>query len=366
MLAIPRSPVVDHFGFPREAVGWMMYYVDRVSLLQTRRRQRPSPPCRAEAPAAAAAAEAPAAAAAAAEQREFLLLSLTSFYLAVKLACNPSRGGGGAGTGGSGTVGFPIMSAVLAMSKNQFTAGQVAETERRILEELGYRVHPPTPDRYLLELVEVCCRLACPRDRGGGGGGGGGEEEAIGTLRLQRERVHDYSLYLVELSVLDHFFLRYRPSEIAVAALYGARDAAAARGSSEVGEGPDAAAEGPRPAVVFAADPLRAMAACLRPGARLDPARVASCRARFGRMIRQQAEQQQQQNLAAAALPGGGTPSKPISGDGDGGGSAVLRTVSPVSVHPRDPANCPGAAPRRHPKAEGELSRFRSTNNAPS
>jgi hypothetical protein len=259
----------------------MMYYIDRI-LLQRSPSEGPS-------------------------HREFLLLSLTAFYLAVKLVCNPSRGGS-----------FPIMNAVLGMSKNQFTADQVAGAERQILEALGYRVHPPTPDRYLQDLVELCCYRCVAND------------SDAAMLRLQRERVHDYSLYLIELSVLDHFFLHYKPSEIAVAALYNARDVALARSAEglAVNDSIDARRS------FFASDPFHVMIGCLRPGTCLEPARIGSCRVRFAHMIQQQIEQQQ------LTLPDFPT-SLRNDGNGSDDSSSALRTVSPVSVHPHDPANCP-------------------------
>jgi Cyclin, C-terminal domain len=259
---------------------------------------------------------------------DFLLLSVAAFYLAMKLVgggphCGSSSFDGNAWGGPSADHPHQHprqlpMSVILELSKHRFTACQISAAEFGILQALNWRVHPPTPDQYVFDLVDLCCGNGC--SAGGG----------------------DCTIYLIELSVVNHYFLDFKPSEIVVAAMHNARNmtmrstksSGEGHGSADtVNEDDDGCVILPaRTPAVFALEPMHVL-----PG--IDPLRVAWCRFRLSEMIeQQQARKQMQQHAVTNLSSAPAAPSKQEEASG-------LRTGSPVSVHPRDAANVAHAEP---------------------
>jgi Cyclin, C-terminal domain/Cyclin, N-terminal domain len=225
--------------------------------------------------------------------QEFLLLAVSSFYLAIKLACKPSH------------VVFPIH-AMIHIAKNQFSVQQIADAEFRILEGLGWRVHPPTADQFVYALIDICC---CHRDE------------------HRCQQIKDYAIYLIELSVLDCFFVQFKPSEVALAALYCAQDvvvdmAISADLCTNLGNATAPIYLHLQGASIpsFELDPAQVLQYVL------EPTRVAACRSRFALVLEHRcadvatafAECHHQTHLGQS------------------------RTGSPVSVHPQDSGSTAG------------------------
>jgi hypothetical protein len=318
--------VVDYFGLSRGIVGWMMYYMDRV--LSSQRSLEFT---------AAAGGDGDAT-----SSSDFLLLSVAAFYLAMKLVGGggPSHDGGGASHDGRGwelrNAGHHHhhrhpprhlpMSVILELSKYRFTTRQISQAEFRILQALEWRVHPPTPDQYVFDLVDLCC----------------------GPSVSAREDVFDCTVYLIELSVVNHYFLEFVPSEIVVAAMHNARNLTMRKSSSNVG-GDSGVTDGSgdiqddedddddcvilptNTPADFTLEPMQVL-----PG--IDPLRVAWCRFRLSEILEQQQARKQQQEQHASNRRS--APAVQPNPD-----ASVLRTCSPVSVHPRDPANAAQADP---------------------
>lgn len=236
----------------------MMYYMDRM-LLQHPPEQGPA-------------------------DKEFLLLSVASFYLAIKLVCKPSNRL------------FPVR-IMVDIAKHQFTAQQIADTEYAILQGVDWHVHPPTADQFLVVLVQLCGP----------------------SFFLCREKLQDYATYLLELSVLYHCFLPYKPSEVAVAALHAASDLMVLDhpwmgSASGIADGH----------AVLTSDPAHVGSMVL------DASRVTACRWHFAQVIQQQAPHLSGDHGTSASH------SKHHSDD-----DPQLRTSSPVSVHPHATVELP-------------------------
>ena len=119
----------------------------------------------------------------------FHLLSMTCLYLAIKLneykhLLIP---------GSTST-----MDTILQLSRGIFTLEQMEKMENDVLQRLQWYVHPPTSQVFLRHFL-----LLCNSD--------------------QRE-AYDLAKFLIELSVMDYFFVSYRPSEIAAAAILNTMD----------------------------------------------------------------------------------------------------------------------------------------------
>jgi Cyclin, C-terminal domain len=268
---------------------------------------------------------------------DFLLLSVAAFYLAMKLVGGGPHGNSSSFDGnawGGPSADRPHqhprqlpMSVILELSKHRFTSCQISAAEFGILQALSWRVHPPTPDQYVFDLVDLCCGNGCSA-----------------AAAATREDVFDCTIYLIELSVVNHYFLDFKPSEIVVAAMHNARNMTmrstkssgeehGAGGDDKNDDDDDCVILPARTPAVFAVEPMHVL-----PG--IDPLRVAWCRFRLSEMIEQQ-QARKQQTQQHAATNHSSVPAAPSKQEGASG----LRTCSPVSVHPRDPANAAHAEP---------------------
>jgi len=114
-------------------------------------------------------------------------LAMTCLYLSIKLnvykhLCIP----------GSKST----MDSILKLSRGFFTLKEMEDMENEILQRLQWHVHPPTP--------QLILRLLLP--------------ESFQHFH----KIFDLANFMIELSVTDYFFVPYKPSETAAAALFGA------------------------------------------------------------------------------------------------------------------------------------------------
>ena len=94
---------------------------------------------------------------------------------------------------------------LLELSQNFFSAKHVTATERSILDNLSWKISPPTPFAFLQHFLELM-----PKD-----------DNVTGLLLT---RLESSAQFLVELSVCDYFFVGLKPSSIALASLLSSID----------------------------------------------------------------------------------------------------------------------------------------------
>jgi hypothetical protein len=151
--------VVDHFDLHREVVSITMSHLDRY--LGT---------CDSSV-----------------DKNSFQLLAMTSLYLAIKL--NEYKHLIIPGSKSS-------MDTILQLSRGFFTLEQMEKMECNILQRLQWHVHPPTPQLFVKHFLFF--------------------------FSPEEHDAHDLAQFLAELSVMDYFFVSYKPSEVAIAALLNA------------------------------------------------------------------------------------------------------------------------------------------------
>jgi hypothetical protein len=123
------------------------------------------------------------------DKNHFQLLSMTCLYLAIKL--NEYKHLLIPGSVSS-------MDTILQLSRGFFTLEQMERMENDILQRLQWHVHPPTPQVFVKHFLFF--------------------------LSTEEQGIQDLSQFMVELSVMDYFFVCYKPSEVALAALLNAMD----------------------------------------------------------------------------------------------------------------------------------------------
>lgn len=151
--------VVDHFDLHREVVSIAMSHLDRYLAVY------PS----------------------AVDKNLFQLLAMTCLYLSVKL--NEYKHLLIPGSKSS-------MDTILQLSRGFFTLEEMEMMEYDVLQRLQWHVHPPTPQLFVKHFLFF--------------------------LSIEQHEVHDLSQFMVELSVMDYFFVSYKPSEIAIAGILNA------------------------------------------------------------------------------------------------------------------------------------------------
>lgn len=118
------------------------------------------------------------------DQKEFQLLAMTCLCLAIKLnEYNFIR------TKTTTTT----METISTLSKQSFTVQDMERKELELLQRLKWHVHPPTPQAFLKYFII--------------------------TFGIDNEEAYEEANFLVELSVLDYYFVDFMASEIALAAL---------------------------------------------------------------------------------------------------------------------------------------------------
>ncbi|KAL7470549.1 hypothetical protein ACHAXS_010810 [Conticribra weissflogii] len=152
--------VIDHFSADREVVYIALSYIDR--LLSTN---------------------------ICADRRTFKLISSASLHLAIKTH-------------------FPhlwhdVGRLLPDLSRGDFSMGDLIAMENELLHSLTWLLNPPTPQAITMHMLSLLpCNLP----------------------RTILESVTDLSLYLIELSVADYFFVTTKKSIVAIAALLNATE----------------------------------------------------------------------------------------------------------------------------------------------
>ena len=121
------------------------------------------------------------------DKNMFQLLAMTCLYLSIKL--NEYKHLLIPGSKSS-------MDTILQLSRGFFTLDEMEKMEYDILQRLQWHVHPPTPQVFVKHYLYFL-----------------GQED---------KEIYDLAQFMTELSVMDYFFVGYRPSEIAIAALLNA------------------------------------------------------------------------------------------------------------------------------------------------
>ncbi|KAL3935348.1 MAG: hypothetical protein SGBAC_009119 [Bacillariaceae sp.] len=181
--------VVDHFQLDREIVSSGMNIFDRFLA------SRPRP------------VEAGACACPACQKnidsRIFQLAAMTSLYIAMKMYSDGRR---------DSPYRNLRLSAFVELSRGQFTANDISEMEQAILNELQWKVNPPTPMTvvpYLLQLMPSRPMSPSLRQR----------------CDLVFHVLHELARYMSELSVcLGSSSFQYSPSQVAFASILVSMD----------------------------------------------------------------------------------------------------------------------------------------------
>mmetsp|Transcript_7453 Transcript_7453/g.8521 ORF Transcript_7453/g.8521 Transcript_7453/m.8521 type:complete len:462 (-) Transcript_7453:237-1622(-) len=153
--------VVDHFDLNREVVGTAMSHLDRYLGIYN----------------------------GTVDKNLFQLLAMTCLYLSIKL--NEYKHLLIPGSKSS-------MDTILQLSRGFFTLEEMEKMEYDILQRLRWHVHPPTAQIFMKHFLFFLS----------------GEEKEL----------DDLAQFMIELSVMDYFFVSYKPSEIALAALLNSMD----------------------------------------------------------------------------------------------------------------------------------------------
>lgn len=183
--------VIDHFDFPRDIVSSCMNLLDRYLVLHLSSQESSSSSSSCHTTAAVGI-----------PKDAFQLLAMTCLYVAVKL--DQPR--------------MLSLQTMAHLSRGTFCKGQMQSMEMEILSRLRWQVHAPTPYTFLSHFMQVLTITPTTTSSSSVGA------QATTTTILSPCSVQIYEMarYLVELSVLDYYFVGKRSSSIAVAALLNA------------------------------------------------------------------------------------------------------------------------------------------------
>jgi hypothetical protein len=153
------SLVVDHFDLNREVVSIAMSHLDRYLASFTEE----------------------------VDKNMFQLLAMTCLYLSIKLneykhLLIPES--------------TSSMDTILRLSRGVFTLSQMEQMEYEVLQRLRWHVHPPTPQLFMKHFMFF--------------------------VSVEEPEIHDLTQFMIELSIMDYFFVTYKASEVAVASLLNA------------------------------------------------------------------------------------------------------------------------------------------------
>jgi hypothetical protein len=178
--------VIDHFKIDREVVSCAMNIFDRYLASGTKSFNMdvcPCPECQRTV-----------------DSRTFQLTAMTSLYLAMKISDS--------GDDHSSTSRKVRLSSFVELSRGQFCADDLTQMERLVLEELQWKVYPPTPMSavsYLLRLMPSYLTLpyTCRK-----------------SYDLVMHVLHELARYLTELSVcIGSVCIEHTPSQVAYASI---------------------------------------------------------------------------------------------------------------------------------------------------
>lgn len=123
------------------------------------------------------------------DKNHFQLLAMTCLYLSIKL--NEYKHLLIPGSKSS-------MDTILQLSRGFFTLKEMENMEFEVLQRLQWYVHPPSAQLFVKHFLFI--------------------------ISVEEQELHDLAQFMIELSVMDYFFVSYKPSEIAIAALLNAMD----------------------------------------------------------------------------------------------------------------------------------------------
>ncbi|CAB9516341.1 diatom-specific cyclin [Seminavis robusta] len=167
--------LVDHFDFPRHIVGTCMNFLDRY-LERYFAAEGGAPKI---------------------QKRHFQKATMCCLYLAMKIRGPHSR--------------IPA-AYMVQLSRGTVSEEEMVDMEKDLLKTLFWLVNPPTAHDFLKHYL---CLLQ-PNSF---------QTTAGGVPKNPRlSAVEDLASFLVELSVLDYYFINFRPSTLALAALFNAMD----------------------------------------------------------------------------------------------------------------------------------------------
>lgn len=163
--------VVDHFDLNREVVSIAMNHLDRFL----------------------------GAFSGTVDKNLFQLLAMTCLYLSIKL--NEYKHLLIQGSTSS-------MDTILQLSRGFFSLEKMEKMEYEVLQLLRWHVHPPTPQLFVKHFLFF--------------------------LSVSEPEVHDLAQFMVELSVMDYYFVSYKQSEVAIASLLNAMERLVPQSSIEI------------------------------------------------------------------------------------------------------------------------------------
>lgn len=191
LLLLPNA-VVDHFELPRSVVGTCLNYLDRYLEIYFKATATPE-----TGPVIT--------------KREFQISTMTCLYVAIKLTCEMK---------------VP-MEYMVQLSRGTVTAEDLKAREMNLLPRLSWLLNPPTAFDFLNHYVQLLMpntnrsssssseRLstssACSKD-----------DHPMTSTNPRLTAIKDSAVFMVELSVLDYYFVGHRPSTVAIAALINA------------------------------------------------------------------------------------------------------------------------------------------------
>jgi lipoyl(octanoyl) transferase len=178
--------VADHFDFDRDVVSYALSYIDRMVASET------------ESATFISSTSTPATAV---TKRRLQLIAVTSLYLAIKVHGEISQGT-------RRKLGINVF---VELGRKYFSSEEIVAMERNILCTLEWKVNPPTCQRWLLPLLELCPSWQHPDPLH--------RSSVIGGI-------YDVARYLTELSVcVSTFSFTFPCSATALAAIVCAMEA---------------------------------------------------------------------------------------------------------------------------------------------
>lgn len=169
--------LVDHFDFPRHIVGNATNLLDRYLAQYFSAAQNGVPRI---------------------HKKQFQLVTMCCLYVAMKI---------------NGSSRIPV-SYMVQLSRGTVQEEELVAMEMELLRALSWRVMPPTAFDFLkhyLHLLQPASAMCMDAP-----------DTMVKSPRITA--LEDLSAFLVELSVLDYYFVNFRPSTVAVAALLNAMD----------------------------------------------------------------------------------------------------------------------------------------------
>lgn len=176
--------VVDHFELPRNVVGTCTNLLDRYLAIYFGATAPTGVP--------------------AINKKEFQLVTMCCLYVAMKL---------------QGKTRIPL-EYMVQLSRGTISITQVQDMEMELLSQLSWLVNPPTSFDFLKHYLQ----LLQPEGVSDGQFLDDMEGRTMTGRTPRLSALEDLASFLVELSILDYYFVNFRASTVALAALFNAMD----------------------------------------------------------------------------------------------------------------------------------------------